>query len=150
MNKETLQEYNTRLAENNTSLDDILTTINNLPEGGSSGGSSEVYFLEETRIGTWFDGKPLYRRCFKGITEKSTSTIITNELNSDNCSVKNVGGYITEGIENPPFHMNIGGYINSNWYCGFYTAQANLVLYHPTKVGGYDYELFIEYTKTTD
>ena len=40
MNKETLQEYNTRLSENNTSLDDILTTINNLPERGTGGGSS--------------------------------------------------------------------------------------------------------------
>lgn len=38
MNKETLQEYNTRLAENNTSLDDILTTINNLPDASSSSG----------------------------------------------------------------------------------------------------------------
>ena len=41
-NEETLQEYNTRLEENNTSLDDILTTINNLPEGGSSGGSRSI------------------------------------------------------------------------------------------------------------
>ena len=39
-NKETIQEYNERLEENNTSLDDILTTINNLPEGGTGGGSS--------------------------------------------------------------------------------------------------------------
>ena len=42
MNKETLQEYNTRLAENNTSLDDVLTAINNLPEGGSGGGSRSI------------------------------------------------------------------------------------------------------------
>lgn len=41
-NEETLQEYNTRLTENNTSLDDILTTINNLPEGGTSGGSRSI------------------------------------------------------------------------------------------------------------
>lgn len=61
MNKETLQEYNARLAENNTSLDDVLTTINNLPEGGSSG-MSNIFSTEETRIGTWIDGKPLYRK----------------------------------------------------------------------------------------
>lgn len=42
MNKEILQEYNTRLAENNTSLDDILTTINNLPERGTGGGSRSI------------------------------------------------------------------------------------------------------------
>ena len=33
--------------------------------GSSSGGSSEeIYSTEETRIGTWIDGKPLYRKCF--------------------------------------------------------------------------------------
>ena len=38
MNKETLQEYNTRLAENNESLDNILNTINELPERDTGGG----------------------------------------------------------------------------------------------------------------
>lgn len=36
-----------------------------LPGGGSGGGGSgaeEVYSTEETRIGTWIDGKPLYRK----------------------------------------------------------------------------------------
>lgn len=31
---------------------------------GSGGTSEEVYSTEETRIGTWIDGKPLYRRVF--------------------------------------------------------------------------------------
>lgn len=40
--------------------------------GGSGGGSSEeVYSTEETRIGTWIDGKPLYRKvCIDQITTK--------------------------------------------------------------------------------
>lgn len=42
MNKEILQEYNTRLTENNTSLDDILTTVNNLPERGTGGSRSII------------------------------------------------------------------------------------------------------------
>ena len=41
-NEEILQEYNTRLSENNNSLDDILTTINNLPESGTGGGSRSI------------------------------------------------------------------------------------------------------------
>ena len=36
-NKETIQSYNTRLEKNNTDLNSILETINNLPEVGSSG-----------------------------------------------------------------------------------------------------------------
>ena len=35
-NKETLQSYNTELGENNSDLETILTTINDLPDGGSS------------------------------------------------------------------------------------------------------------------
>lgn len=37
--------------------------------GGNSGGSSgsgEVYSTEETRVGTWIDGKPLYRKVIQG------------------------------------------------------------------------------------
>lgn len=42
--------------------------------GSSSGGSSEeIYSTEETRIGTWIDGKPLYRRVFEVTTPSGTS-----------------------------------------------------------------------------
>lgn len=36
-----------------------------IPDGGSGGGgksAGEVYSTEETRIGTWVDGKPIYRK----------------------------------------------------------------------------------------
>lgn len=40
--------------------------VSSISSGGGSTGSSggEIYSTEETRIGTWIDGKPLYRRCF--------------------------------------------------------------------------------------
>ncbi len=42
---------------------------------GSGGGGGEVYSTEETRIGTWIDGKPLYRRVLVAETaEKSDLT----------------------------------------------------------------------------
>ena len=44
--------------------------------GGSGGGSNDVYSTEETRIGTWIDGKPLYRMV---ITEELT--VPTNNTN---------------------------------------------------------------------
>lgn len=61
MNKETLQEYNGKLEENNVSLANVLTTINNLPET-TGGSSSDIYSLEERKVGTWIDGKPIYRK----------------------------------------------------------------------------------------
>ncbi|NBI08575.1 hypothetical protein D1641_00880 [Colidextribacter sp. OB.20] len=37
--------------------------------GGSGGGSSlETYSTEEQRIGTWIDGKPLYRKTYSSTT----------------------------------------------------------------------------------
>ena len=60
-NEETLQEYNERLEENNTSLANVLTTINNLPE--ASGSSTEVYSTEEVKTNkVWIDGRPIYRK----------------------------------------------------------------------------------------
>ena len=59
-NKETLQEYNERLDTNNTTLDDILETINNLPDTG--GDSMVKYSTEEQVVGTWIDGRPVYRK----------------------------------------------------------------------------------------
>lgn len=35
--------------------------------GGTGGGSNDVYSMEETRIGTWIDGRPLYRRVFQAV-----------------------------------------------------------------------------------
>lgn len=35
--------------------------------GGSGGPSEEIYSTEERRIGTWIDGKPIYRRVLKNI-----------------------------------------------------------------------------------
>ena len=57
-NEETLQEYNERLEENNVSLANVLTTINNL-SSTSGGGSLDIYSTNETRVGTWLDGKPI-------------------------------------------------------------------------------------------
>lgn len=37
----------------------------------SSSGSQEVYSTEEIRIGTWIDGKPMYRRVITGLTFSS-------------------------------------------------------------------------------
>ena len=55
-NKETLQEYNERLDTNNITLDSILETINNLPEAGSSGDSTNLFIQEaepSVKSGIW-------------------------------------------------------------------------------------------------
>jgi hypothetical protein len=107
------------------------------------------YSTQEQKIGEWIDGKPLYRRCFKGTTSSSSPTIVTYDINSKNCSVKNSGGFLTEGTD-PNLHMNIGGYANDNWRCGVYINDRQLSIYHTSNLCNGAYEMFVEYTKTTD
>lgn len=49
-----------------------------ITDDGGSGGSSEspldVYSTEETRVGTWIDGKPIYRICLEEIKSLSNGT----------------------------------------------------------------------------
>lgn len=153
MNKETLQEYNAKLEENNTSLDNILTTINNLPEGGSNGSSSNcnIYSTEETVVGTWIDGKPLYRKI---IIIDSVGNNINTEVpyyieNVDLIWIDEGTSYVTK-----PSHETL----SINWFYGTndfmrtwvnknlgvirYKVQANL-----TEYTGY---ITLKYTKTTD
>lgn len=53
MNKETLQNYNSRLNANNTSLEDILETINNLPEGGTVEPEVEPDYITDGLVAWW-------------------------------------------------------------------------------------------------
>lgn len=48
------------------------------PAGGGGGGDGEIYSTEETRIGTWIDGKPLYRIVLTGtFTNSNNGRIFT-------------------------------------------------------------------------
>lgn len=79
--------------------------------GGPSGGfSGEVYSMEETRIGTWIDGKPLYRKCIR------TDNII-------------VGQNVVWA--NPPSDVNIIRYWSSVFGSG---SDPNCVLWVPIDV----------------
>lgn len=51
------------------------------PDGGADLTAGEVYSTEETRIGTWIDGKPLYRKVIAAQTGDKIS-MSTEDLNS--------------------------------------------------------------------
>lgn len=48
---------------------------------GGGGAAEEVYSTEETRIGTWIDGKPLYRRVINATTSPSKLIIPFPQVN---------------------------------------------------------------------
>ena len=55
-------------------------TIADVGGSGGSGTSEEVYSTEETRIGTWIDGKPLYRNVLSFVVPYQDYTIATEYM----------------------------------------------------------------------
>jgi len=64
--------------------------------GGSSGGSSNVYSTDETAIGTWIDGKTIYRKVYSGnILAVPSGNSLTETIPHE---VANIGQIIKIGI----------------------------------------------------
>lgn len=68
-----------------------MSILNPYAGGGSSSGSSgEIYSTEETRIGTWIDGKPIYRKVF-GFSQVNNGAVnIVFNLSDIDASLSNV------------------------------------------------------------
>jgi hypothetical protein len=152
----TLNEFQYYL---NTEWKSIITTYN--------------YSLTETVVGTWIDGKPIYRKTFVGEVEETTFLNISN-LNIQNIVDVNSLCYNSEtliltkdfkesirygnnGFNNTSTLTQIGGYLNidgSSIELGIASqfTEYNLTDNSIISSGFYDtqYIVTLEYTKTTD
>ena len=108
-----------------------------------------IYSLDEHRIGTWVDGKPLYRKCFKGV--------ITPGRNVSH-GIKNLESVTSlYGTFADPATGNAYPVPNAR---PMYPGVRDIGLWFNTTVIGFEigsdfkddnnYSLVIEYTKTTD
>lgn len=117
--------------------------------GGSGGSGGEVYSTEETRIGTWIDGKPLYRKVFQVTCPPAGAyQIVIPSSDLPNMRIKRIDGYLYSN-SNPA-----GGPINFA-YSRAYIATWNYggSIYMETNNADYansPAEIIFEYTKTTD
>lgn len=114
-----------------------------------SGGESarEVYSTEETRIGTWINGKPLYRRVFEtSIAAMGSYENIVSFPNS--YETKTLKGYVSVpgGIVPVPSYSpasNIGTYL--------YSVSGGVSAYTTNKAHvNTTCTVIVEYTKATD
>lgn len=121
-----------------------------IPSGGGDGGASagEVYSTEEQRIGTWIDGKPLYRKVYTGTTGASGEVKnIGVILNLDN--LINLFGILKTSSKNfVSLSFSQGGYyttlgINADTNMVYVLSNSQTHLNSPVTV-------IAEYTKTTD
>lgn len=133
-------------------------------EAESSGGvgAGDVYSTEEMRIGTWIDGKPLYRKVVSFTNTLDSWDLSNNLVGLDIEAVIDVKGYVRNRSASSTAtfsQYNIGSpNITSSKTTGFtYKVSGS----NPTKLsistiglttgsGSYDYAVILEYTKTTD
>lgn len=111
----------------------------------------QTYSTEEIRIGTWIDGKPLYRKVFTGTTTNdmiSSSQIIAN-FSTTFVPVK-TNGYISNYTNNGSF-IQIGQYYGANDYTYYIINPGQIkVRISLDAYVGRNIIFIMEYTKTTD
>lgn len=119
--------------------------------------NKNVYSTSETRIGTWIDGKPLYRKVFE-ITPNIATATTSASFDIPLANVEEV--FISP--ETKVADTSSSGWIyffpnihsNTNYIIGGYIAiQQSKLVFNVRKgsgVGFYAIRLAIEYTKTTD
>lgn len=108
-----------------------------------NGKTKKVYSTDEVKTDdVWVDGRPIYRKTFTGTTENDGTTQITTDFNANNITLINAYGQV--------YYMQIGGYVNANWYNGTYLNVGGLHIYHSGELNNHQYNLTIEYVKTSD
>lgn len=103
---------------------------------------ANVYSTEEIVVGTWYDGKPLYRKAGEKRVDKNTTIL----YGIANYNFKKVTGWIIrdDGTEN-----QVGVYTGTTDYATIYRSDDKQALHIATSyTGSLIYTL--EYTKTTD
>ena len=119
--------------------ENLTAAVESIPQEAAG----DVYSTKETRVGTWIDGKPLYRRVFQSTTPSTTEDQVL-ALNAD-YQVKKISGYLTVASQNISVTPASGPWsaiyvkYNSLW---FFTSAASYQ--------GIPILCIVEYTKATD
>lgn len=142
-----------------------------IPSGGSSSGVTmgqvnsaidtkldayepqEVYSTEEVRIGTWIDGKPLYRRVFNTTSPSVIETAAVVLGLDASLKIIDISGFLEGVYNNDRYMLNTyldgtryirASYSNYNNQHGIWMVVGNDALKNRPVT------LILEYTKTTD
>lgn len=119
----------------------------------SSGIVNNVYFTEETVVGTWVDGKPIYRRVifYSGTIKAGANITLSSDVNQNNifmirydCFIQQVNGAFV--VAAAP--SRIGGAAQTVLLIGNAGLQLLVGADYPEQATG-AYAI-LEYTKTTD
>ena len=107
---------------------------------GDTGNQNEIYSTTETKIGTWINGKPIYRKVFTGLNYGSTENSWTNTgATISNCE------YIIDGtaIRTLATDITVAKQIN-------FKLSGNNIQYWTNERFEFCSIIVLKYTKTTD
>ena len=112
--------------------------------------SSDDYSTEETVIGTWIDGKPIYRKAGRVTFGLTTSSQVTLDSGLTSSYVENIINCGGSGRNNDDGNVLAGGpYYPQGGRISFAVKSAGLVLLNDHVKLTY-LNWWVEYTKTTD
>ena len=122
-------------------------------EAGGGGGSSagEVYTTEETRIGTWINGKPLYRAVYELMSPSAKNAEI--EVSPPIASIDqpvNIYGFLRHS--NPIYLMpvNFTNLLAGTSIVTYLKNKSLCMIVSNVEYAGRPTTIVLEYTKTTD
>lgn len=104
--------------------------------------TKDIYSTKEQAIGTWIDGKPLYRKTIETTVNNQQQTI---SLDFSIDKLKNVEGGLDNGNQVIPI-----GYNDNTNYCCVFMQKSNKSLYYMSSWSSGTLYITLEYTKTTD
>lgn len=108
----------------------------------------EKYSLDETKIGTWIDGKPIYKACFQGTTFTIGGSQNYVEIGSNIDTLVNYSGYVQSSDS---VQWGIPFYRSDNRFSSIIRLTQNTLRLDVDKIATYNkYLVWVEYTKTTD
>lgn len=123
---------------------DFPQRISAIPSGGN-----EVYSTEEVRIGTWIDGKPLYRKVFTGQTGATNSMAGIANLSGNNADViTSLCSFVLDGFNRS---YMVPCTTENGYIYAVEVARKNVnIVTSISELAGRQCTLTCEYTKTTD
>ena len=136
--------------ENTSNIGDIdnLTTKNNsnVVEAINEVNNKFNYSTSEQVIGIDENGKPIYKRSFSGTTRDYEFTTFTSDYNTNSITIRKAYG----SIQTTNGGVAIGCYVNSNYFAGLFIHSEELQIYYGASLRKANYNITIEFTKTTD
>lgn len=122
-----------------------------VPAGWQEVDDPNVYSTTETKVGTWIDGKPIYRRVLDELTTNSTA--FTEQIYNISSGIRDLirfDGFIKP--DNYGTKVSLNYYYNSSTYgCTYFdNIDNNLRLRILSNYTSKPFVVVLEYTKTTD